>query len=398
MDSCLSSRKSESNEDSSEGGKVGTALVRPIKVLFLIADLSGGGAQRVLLTILDHLDRARFTPILVLSQRCGEFLDDVCADVPIHGLGRRNRWSFPGLVWRLARVLRRERPAVAFSLLVHSNLLLLLAKMCGLVPTTRVLLSEHISGKGYANDFVGRWLRRVLYPRSDKIVAVAEGVKADLVRDLWMDENRIEVIYNPVDIQRVLSLSGKGVEAHVDRGIPRIVMVGRLVNSQKGGDVLLYAFREIRDAMPAKLMFVGDGPDRIMLERMAHELGVSRDVVFTGFQKNPYRLIAVASVIVLSSYFEGFGCVIVEAMALGIPVVATSCPHGPSEIIDDGKSGLLVATGDYRALAKAVLRVLRDGELRERIVQQGRIRVEDFGVENIMRRYETLFRQHIRDL
>jgi glycosyltransferase involved in cell wall biosynthesis len=139
------------------------------------------------------------------------------------------------------------------------------------------------------------------------------------------------------------------------------------------------------------LVLIGEGEEAESLTSLARELGVHTDVEFLGFQHNPYKYMARADVFALPSLWEGFGRVLVEAMACGVPVIATRCPSGPEEIVCDGASGLLVPPGDADALADAVLRVLTRPDLAHRLAQAGRRRAEDFRAETAVALYQQLF-------
>ena len=150
-----------------------------VRIFILVADLSGGGAQRVVITMLRNLDRHKIEPILVLSRSAGEFLSNVPADVPILTLGRKGRISLPRMIIRLAILIRRYRPQVMLSFLLHSNALAVLAKIVSLRLDTKIIISEHVSELGYRKLPLYRLVRQVTYPLATAIVAVAHGVKLD---------------------------------------------------------------------------------------------------------------------------------------------------------------------------------------------------------------------------
>jgi glycosyltransferase involved in cell wall biosynthesis len=171
-----------------------------------------------------------------------------------------------------------------------------------------------------------------------------------------------------------------------------IVAVGRLVE-QKGYPVLLRAFAQVRKTANARLWILGEGPLRVALKKQARELQLSEAVRFLGFRSNPYAYMARADVFVLSSHWEGFGNVIVEAMASGTAVVAADCPYGPREVVEDGISGRLVPPGDAEALAANLSEVLHDSGLRAQLVAGGLTRAHDFSSEVIAARWHKLIAQ-----
>jgi glycosyltransferase involved in cell wall biosynthesis len=143
--------------------------------------------------------------------------------------------------------------------------------------------------------------------------------------------------------------------------------------------------------LPCKLVILGEGPLRAELEGLIASLGLVDDIALPGFQENPYDYMSQSTVFVLSSLFEGFGNVLVDALALGVPVISTRCPVGPEDIITDGVTGIFVPPADAQALAQAILRVLQDSELRRRLSANGPLRAADFAIERIVPQYEALF-------
>ena len=173
-----------------------------------------------------------------------------------------------------------------------------------------------------------------------------------------------------------------------------IVNIGRL-SGQKGHTWLLEAFSIVRKQVPSKLIIIGDGEDSQKLKNLARDLNIEKDVFFKGYQKNPYKYLSRAAIFVNSSLYEGFGCVIIEAMACGIPVVSTACPHGPAEIIKDNENGSLVAIADQKAMAAAIIKLLENREMRIKFSLEGKKRAGDFSADKIVREYENVFAEKI---
>ncbi|MCA1995460.1 MAG: glycosyltransferase, partial [Coleofasciculus sp. S288] len=191
------------------------------------------------------------------------------------------------------------------------------------------------------------------------IVAVSQGVATDLARTASLPLERIQVIYNPVVTPELLTRAKEPLDhPWFNPGEPPVILgVGRLVE-QKDFSTLIRAFNQVRQIQPARLMILGSGREKSRLKALVQELGLEDDVAMPGFVQNPYAYMARSAVFVLSSAWEGFGNVIVEAMAVGTPVVSTDCQSGPAEILDDGKYGSLVPVGDSKAIAEAILSVL----------------------------------------
>jgi glycosyltransferase involved in cell wall biosynthesis len=231
---------------------------------------------------------------------------------------------------------------------------------------------------------------RRTYDRFDRVIVLSQGAADDLVAHVPSIASKIRVIYNAGVDDGLAALAAQPIDAVPPR--PLIVACGRLA-PQKGYPDLLDAFTGLRRELGAHLWIVGEGPQRAELERTIAARGLGDVVRLLGFQKNPYAYMAAADVFVLSSLYEGFGNVIVEAMATGRPVVSTDGPSGPAEIITDGENGLLVPVSDAPALASAIRRVLTDPALAQRLGAAGRRRADDFHIRTSAAAYADVFRE-----
>lgn len=360
-----------------------------LHVLFFTSRLGGGGAEKHLVRVANHLDRGRFRVSVASTRGGGSYEGELADDVDFHVLGVQRMLSAPR---PLRALIRRLRPDVVCSVMDHANVAAVVAcagrggpaLVASLQDSVRLRLE--IDGR---NDLRARLLLAsipLVYPRADHIVALSEGVRRDLLQLVPGVESRSSVIHNA-------GLDGSGGEAGPP--VPRpdgpvLVASGRLTK-QKGFPYLLEALRILRQRTPATLWLLGDGELRAELEAQAAALGIADAVRFLGFQADPHAFVRAADVFVLSSVLESFGNVIVEAMAVGTPVVATDCRYGPGEIIHDGQDGLLVPPRDPAAIAAAVQRLLDDDALRQRIAQAGRARARDFDANVIAERYGALF-------
>lgn len=367
------------------------------KVLFILPSLAAGGAEKISVQLVNNIDRSKFIIGLVLFERKGEFLKDVSLNTHIYNLGKKNRYSFPWLVFKLAKIIRNTSPSILISSIVYANFVVLLARAISLrkIP---VIITEHsvphIAMKSQRMHPVRYCLYHFLYPKADRIIAVSKGLKNELSARCKIHSEKVRVIYNGVDVEDIRRLAKETVKLHCSDSIPRIIAVGRLITT-KGYAYLLKAVKRVRQSRPVHLFVLGKGERRKELEELARELGIRDSVSFMGFQENPYKYIANADLFVLSSVRESFGIVLVEAMACGVPVVATRCPYGPGEIITDEENGLLISVGDIDALVNAILRLLKDKPLRERFVEAGRKKAEDFQIEKMVVGYENVFEEMI---
>jgi glycosyltransferase involved in cell wall biosynthesis len=228
-------------------------------------------------------------------------------------------------------------------------------------------------------------LVRTHYPWANHVVGVSEDVTNELVSDYGLAENLCTTIPNPVDTDRIAAEAEKPVShPWFSEETLLIVGVGRLIRL-KQFSVLLQAFERVRRRIDARLVLIGRGPKRKALVQQADELGLQNHVDFLGFVDNPYKYMNRADLLAHPSQHEGFGLVLVEALACGTPVVATDCPGGPSDILAGGEYGKLVDVGSRRQLADAAVSMLADPPDPDQLIK----RASDFDVGKIADRYEN---------
>lgn len=234
-------------------------------------------------------------------------------------------------------------------------------------------------------------LIRRCYPWADRVVGVSEDVTSELISCYGLSEHLCATIPNPVDTDRIASEAEKSVEhPWFSEATPLIVGVGRLIRL-KQFSVLLQAFKRLRQQIHARLVLIGRGPRRNALTEQAKELGIQDHVDFLGFVDNPYKYIKRADVLAHPSRHEGFGLVLVEALACGTPVVATDCPGGPSDILDGGQYGPLVEVGSSKQLADAIISVITDSPDPNLLIG----RAKDYGIGRIADHYENAIHQSV---
>jgi len=377
------------------------------RFVFYIHTLGGGGIQRSFVNLTQGLVRRGYTDLWLIANRAqgpmkaylppNVHIIDLCEpDVPfrfarllrylsqkhanspwLNSATKAHYIALKAIGYLRKRHLQFMLLSSLMSLKLADQLLkirpdaLLSAYICNLsaimtqrfLNDLRVVISERGTPSLYlpflsAAGTVLKMMRR-LYPKADRIVAISQGVADDLISLLNLPHEKVIVIYNPV-VTPELFEQAKQPANHPwfeQNRLPVILAVGRL-SPEKDYPTLFRAFSLVRQVRPAKLLILGEGEERSNLERLAIELGIQNDVSMPGFVDNPFAFMAKASVFVLSSAWEGFGNVLVEALACGCPVVATDCRSGPREILDNGRYGRLVPVGDHEALAKAILETL----------------------------------------
>ena len=301
----------------------------------------------------------------------------------------------PDMFWRLPALiahLRIAKPDAILAAGTQSNLAAIIARAAAGIPA-RLVVSEHNTLSVVAQRGHGLFRRaypelvRRFYPEADAIAAVSRGVAQDLARTAHLPEELITLVYNPVDAEAV-TRAGQMLLEHpwlTDRSHPLILGVGRL-HRQKDFPTLIRAFAIARKGRDLRLVILGEGNERKMLETLCHQLGVRDDVFMPGFVDNPYAWMSRASLFVLSSAWEGFALVLLEALASGCPVISTDCPNGPCEILQDGAYGPLVPIGNPEAMAAAMLATLAAPPDAARL----RARAAEFSVEATVAGYRRL--------
>ena len=329
-------------------------------IAIFLPSLRRGGAERIQLYLARRFAEKGEEVELVVANLDGAKYQSIPNDVAIVDLkAKRVSSSLPALV----RYLRERKPSSVLSALDHCNLVALCAvKLARVRP--RLLISVHspISKSSRDSGLRDRAIphfARILYRWADEIIAVSSGVADDLSKTISLPRDRIRVIHNPVVVPELFELAKEPVD-HLwlqQSKPPTILAVGRLEPS-KDYPTLLRALARVLGELSVQLIVLGEGGERSKLEGLIQELSLKEHVDLYGFAENPFAFMSKARLLVLPSTFEGFGNVIVEALALNLPVVSTNCPTGPAEILEQGRFGRLVPVGDESALADAILNEL----------------------------------------
>ena len=325
------------------------------RIAIFLPNLLGGGAERVALASARDLVERGHQVDLVLVEATGDLLPVVPKGVRLVDL------KAPRIIAALpllARYLREERPDALHAVMWPVTVVAIMAHKLARSPARLVVsdhtnLSRHVSGG--VRRLMLKWTTRLLYPLADERIICSNAAADDLARLSGMPRERIEVIYNPISPPKRIASNAK-IEALWKGKGPRIITVGAM-KPEKNHGLLIEAFARLPHGK-AKLMILGQGELRPALERQAMKLGIANRLIFAGFAIDPWPYLASADLFVLSSDYEGFGIVIAEAMYAGLRIVSTDCVAGPREILDGGRFGELVQTGDAVALAKAMERAL----------------------------------------
>jgi glycosyltransferase involved in cell wall biosynthesis len=362
-----------------------------MRILCFLPDFDAGGAQRTLINLSNAFVEMGQDVQLCAARTDGKAREWVAPSVPTVDLGAsRTRDSLPGL----ARLLGRRQPDILFASMIDANIVAWAASRFADRRKLQLILRE--TNSHVARGDLGLLRRRLIghaYRRADRVVALSTGV-ADELRSLYrLDASRVVTIPNPVTVSDIANRvsAAKAQASPVADGAPVVLAIGRLTH-QKGFDRLIDAFAQLpqRDV---RLVIVGEGEERTTLTQLAEKRGIAGRVTLTGFTLETERWLAHATVLALPSRWEGFGHVIVEAMAAGVPVVAYDCPYGPRDILRHEVNGLLVREGDVAGLAAALRRVLERPDFADSLRQVARIDAMRYSQPVVASSYLTLFEQ-----
>jgi glycosyltransferase involved in cell wall biosynthesis len=354
------------------------------RIALFLPSLAGGGAERVFVQLANEFARSGRRVDLILLRREGAYLSHLDQRVRMVSLGSSNaRGAFS-----LARELRADPPAVLISAMDVFNLMAITARFLSRVRTPVVItlhlhLTTHARTSKKLHARLLPLLAGCLYRHAAAIVAVSRGVAEDAASITKLPIDQIRVVHNPLPAP-----AGAGTPLHhpwLNNVVPVLVSAGRL-DHQKDFQTLLRAFAGVLEHKAARLIILGEGPDRARIEQTVVELGLAEHVALPGFVANPFEYYSHARAFVLSSRYEGFGMVLVEALSCGCPVVSTDCPSGPAEILENGTYGTLVPVGDVQAMANAIRNVL-DAPLDRLALKR---RAAQFALEPIAKMYLDL--------
>jgi GalNAc-alpha-(1->4)-GalNAc-alpha-(1->3)-diNAcBac-PP-undecaprenol alpha-1,4-N-acetyl-D-galactosaminyltransferase len=359
----------------------------PPNILLVISSLSAGGAERVLtLLARGFLDQGHRVDVATIFGRQNDFyaLPDGVGRIALDMAGETT-----GLIDKvsgnfcriraLRRAIRQAKPDLIISFLPETNVLTILAGIGLGIP---VIATEHVDPYSYPMPRLWRCLRRLTYPRAARLVSVSFGVDKAFS---WLPASRRAVIYNPVCLDQ-LALSPSALPVY--DWSHTITAMGRL-EVEKGFDLLIDAFGQVTADFPDwGLVIYGEGSLREKLSAQIESLGLAERIRLPGVTAAPAVALRQSDLFVLSSRYEGFGLTLVEAMSCGLPVVATDCPCGPSEIVHPDVDTLVVPRENATAMAQAMSRLMSDPAERRRLGENARLSAQRFSLDAAMQAWE----------
>jgi len=357
------------------------------RIAIFLPDLRGGGAERLHILLAQEFTTRGYLVDFVLMETKGDLLNELNDNIGIIDLKAQR---IRGALFPFKKYLNKKNPdAIIVPMWPLTIIGVLAHRMAG--RSGKILISDHIHlistprGQGISG-LIMQITMRLFYPLADVVVAVSQGVKEVTSNLSGLEPERINVIYNPIRIDHNPQTS---VDSDIDdwwrQSELKIIAVGSL-KAQKDFRTLIHSFAKVCKKKDARLLILGEGAERASLETIILDLGLNKHVMLPGFKSDPYPYLKMADLFVLSSQYEGFGNVIVEAMACGTPVVATDCQAGPVEILDSGKYGTLVPVGDPDALSEAILDSLDKPYDSQQLIN----RAKEFSVEVAAEKYLSL--------
>ncbi|MCX5782796.1 MAG: glycosyltransferase [Elusimicrobia bacterium] len=366
------------------------------KIIFVIPNLARGGAEKIFVTLLDNLNTDKIEPICVFYDSKHFFsipknIKQYILNLPATKNYFLKLVRFILRILNLRKIINDLNPDVLFGFLTETNLVMIIARLFSkykpkLIISEYTLPSLHMK---YRPDL--RFLMSLFYRISDNIIAISNGVKKDLIENFGIKEEKISVIYNPINETEIKSKSEEEITEHVwfKENKPIIINVASLTKL-KGHEYLINVFEIIRKKLDCRLVILGDGDEKERLINLVNSKNLEKNVLFLNFQENPYKFMAHSSVFVLSSLYEGRPNVLIEAILCGIPVVSTDCPCGPREIIFDGVDGLLVPMKDENKLAEAVLKILNNKKFAGELILNAKNKLKEFSLQKSISKYEEI--------
>jgi glycosyltransferase involved in cell wall biosynthesis len=329
------------------------------RITIFFQSFHSGGVEQILINLANELSKKNEVTALALTTD-GALMNDLNDSIQIVNL---NKTKASKAVGSLVKYIKENNPDIILSAKHFMNISVLIANLLT-GKKTNVIATVHGQLGNSKRDELMKYFIRLLYPLSDEIICVSNGVASE-IKELIPSrhEKMVNVIYNPVIDQKFIERAEAAMNAQNGKNSEEkwIVSIGRL-SKEKNIDMLIQAFSKLPDKRQCKLVIIGEGPEKEKLSSLVFKLGLEKEVIFKGYQKNPFIDLNKADVLALSSEREGLPTVLIEALYFNVPIVSTDCKSGPREILKDGKYGLLVPVKDTDKMAAALEKQLQGNQ------------------------------------
>ncbi|HHB95296.1 MAG TPA: glycosyltransferase [Campylobacterales bacterium] len=362
--------------------------MKKTRLIFVMPELNMGGSERVIVNIINGLDREQFSIGLILFSADGALVDELLSDIDIYDL---NIYSVKKGLFPLMKKLYTLKPDIVFGGIGHLNisLAIFIPILKKLLPHTKFIARQSnilsINNRHEKHPYIHNWLYKRVYKNYNKIVCQSKQMQRDLVTNYHFPIEKTIVIPNPIDIENIERLSCVDLEYPFSTQTINLITVGQF-RYQKRHDLLLKTFAKL-DKDYHTLTIIGDGIKREELKDLAKELEIIDRVAFLGHQKNPYAYIKQSDIFVLTSEFEGFPNVVLEANLCGLPVIAFETKGVDTEVIEEGINGILTPFADIDEMAK-VIQSIKLEKFNSSDIKN--ITIEKYSIDMIIKIYEKI--------
>ena len=370
-------------------GTVGVNVApKRIHVMHVVLNLDPGGLENGVVNVVNGLDEREFISTVCCLQYAGAFANRVHKRTTVFEMGHTTGNDLL-LPVRLAAHIRRLRPDIVHTRNPEPYLYGFPAAILGGVKA--IVHSEH--GRSFPERPLRRWVQRQFSRRTDLIFSLSQDLRKSLIKHIGIAPEKIEVLYNGVDLDKFRTTHARDVRQRLNIDGKLVVgAVGRLV-PVKNYALLIEAVYQLRQRFDVFLMLVGEGPERVNLEALVAQRELQQRVVFLGHQDNVQDFVGAMDIFVLPSHDEGMSNTLIEALAAGVPCIASRVGGNP-EVIRHRQDGLLFDSNDLRALVEHLVLLCENPQLRGRIAASGRTRVEeDFSLQTMLVNYQNMYKR-----
>lgn len=371
------------------------------KILFLIYNLDGGGAEKVLLKILEKIDKNKFKIDLFLIKKEGIYLKefetkfkDITIRTPYDNLSKNkllNRIQYKLKYKKVRKSLKNPEIFKKFIKEKYDTQIAFLEGMSSIYLSKTECENKiawvHVDLEKHRTMTIDK--EREIYKNYNKIICVSNQAKNSFDKIYPEYSNKSTVIYNPIDKDEIIKKSNEEVEKFRDKNIVTFIAIGRL-NEQKGFDILLKAHKLLKDEnLENNIVILGEGTERKNLEKYILENDLEKSVKLLGFKKNPYPYLKQSDIYILSSRYEGYSLTVAEALVLNKAIISTRC-IGPMELLENGKYGLMCNSEDIYQLKECMKKFILNKKLREEYEEKTKIKSKEMQMKSIIEKIENM--------